>query len=140
MCSYVNKIKIKDFTIFNFSGICYVFIEMMWRGYSHYSMFFTGGLCFLILYKIYKKHREISYLKKYIIASIVITFIEFFVGFIFNIILKQKVWNYSNMPFNIYGQICLIYSFLWGFVGIFIDYLVNCKHTIKTSKFRSIKQ
>lgn len=87
----------------------------------------------MVLCKIYKKHSKMSYLKKYIIAAVVITTIEFFVGFIFNIVLKQNIWNYSNMPLNIYGQICLIYSFLWGFLGLFIDYLVNYKHTTKTN-------
>ncbi len=115
----------KDFIVFNFSGICYIFIEMMWRGQSHYTMFFTGGLCFFVLYKIYDRYKKLKFFQKYLIGATVITFIEFLAGYIVNILFGMKVWNYSTLPFNILGQICLLYSFLWGFLGVFIEYIVN---------------
>ena len=33
---------------FLFGGVLYVLIEVLWRGYSHYSMFIAGGLGFLL--------------------------------------------------------------------------------------------
>lgn len=117
----------KDFIIFNFSGLCYISIEMLWRGHTHYTMFFTGGLCFLILYKIYNRYNKLKFFQKYMIGASVITSVEFIVGCIVNLIFNMKVWNYSNMPLNVYGQVCLIYSVLWGFLGILVDRLVNCK-------------
>lgn len=30
-------------------GSIYVFIELVWRGYSHISMFILGGVCFVII-------------------------------------------------------------------------------------------
>ena len=27
-------------------------------------------------------------------------------------------WDYSNMPFNLNGRICLLYSVFWGFLGV----------------------
>lgn len=30
-------------------GSIYFCIEVMWRGYSHVSMFFIGGLCFVAI-------------------------------------------------------------------------------------------
>ncbi len=48
----------------------------------------------------------------------IITTLEFIVGYIVNIILKWNVWDYSNMPFNIMGQICLGFSTLWFALGI----------------------
>lgn len=136
MLILTSNIK-KDFTIFNFSGLCYISIEIMWRGYTHYTMFFTGGLCFLILYKIYNKYKNLTFFQKYIIGAISITAIEFFVGCIVNLILNMNVWDYSNMPLSIYGQVCLIYSFLWGFLGVLIEYLVNDR-TFKKYKIKSI--
>ncbi len=127
MCRLVEKGIEKDFIIFNFSGLCYISIEMLWRGYTHYTMFFTGGLCFLILYKIYSKHKRLTFLQKYAVGAFVITSVEFIVGCIVNLIFNMKVWNYSNMPLNVYGQVCLIYSVLWGFLGILIERLVNGK-------------
>lgn len=30
----------------------------------------------------------------------------------------SRSWDYSNMPFNINGRICLLYTFFWGFLGV----------------------
>ena len=30
-------------------GFSYVIIELIWRAYSHISMFFVGGICFVII-------------------------------------------------------------------------------------------
>lgn len=111
----------KDFILFNFSGICYFFIEMMWRGYSHVTMFFVGGTCFLILSKIFKRMQDYHIVERCIIGALVITIIEFISGCIFNLWLKMKVWDYSNMPFNILGQVCLLYSILWVGISFIID-------------------
>ena len=40
---------IKYFILFGIGGIAYVVIELLWRGYSHWSMFALGGLCFLLI-------------------------------------------------------------------------------------------
>ena len=36
-------------TLFLIGGEVYVAMEMICRGYSHYSMFIVGGLCFFII-------------------------------------------------------------------------------------------
>ena len=48
---------------------------------------------------------------------IIIVTIEFFSGCILNIWLGLGVWNYSNMPYNILGQICLPFSIAWFFLS-----------------------
>ena len=57
------------------------------------------------------------------IGSAVITGVELIVGCIVNLILKLEVWDYSNMPLNLLGQICPLYSLLWGFLTIPIVFL-----------------
>ena len=47
-----------------------------------------------------------------------ITFIEFISGCIVNLWGKLEVWDYSDMPANFLGQICLYYSILWGLLTI----------------------
>ena len=47
-----------------------------------------------------------------------ITGIEFLTGVVVNIVLKMNVWDYSAMPGNILGQVCLPYSLLWFFLTI----------------------
>ena len=41
-------------------------------------------------------------------------------GVVFNIIFKMNVWNYSNMPLNFLGQICPLYSLLWGGLSLLV--------------------
>ena len=30
----------------------------------------------------------------------------------------SRSWDYSNVPFNLNGRICLLYSIFWGFLGV----------------------
>ena len=49
-----------------------------------------------------------------VIGTLVITPIEFLIGLIVNCRLNMNIWDYSNERFNILGQICPLYSMLWG--------------------------
>ena len=58
------------------------------------------------------------------IGSTIITVLEFITGCIVNLWLGWNVWDYSNLPLNLLGQICLPFSTLWYFIsaiGIVID-------------------
>lgn len=55
---------------------------------------------------------------KAVAGSALITGIEYIFGVIFNIILKKNVWDYSRMPFNISGQVCILYSFFWMLLSL----------------------
>ena len=113
------KRKIRcDCLLFVFGGVMYGLVELIWRRHTHWSMVLTGGLCFLLLYRIFKKVRDCSVCIKCVIGSTVITTMEFFAGFLFNYCLKMKVWDYSGFHFNFCGQICLLYSFLWGLLTL----------------------
>ena len=35
--------------LFLFGGIGYSFIEVLWRGFTHWSMFLLGGFCYLLM-------------------------------------------------------------------------------------------
>ena len=63
--------------------------------------------------KVCDKMKKANLFLKAVTCSVFITFIEFIFGVIFNIILKKNVWDYSNLPLNFLGQICIIYSALW---------------------------
>lgn len=51
------------------------------------------------------------------LCSLGVTAVEFVFGVVFNIILKMNVWDYSGVPFNLFGQVCLLYTILWGILG-----------------------
>lgn len=93
-------------------GFGYCFIEILWRGRTHYSMFFAGAIVLTSFYYINSTY-QISFFMKCVIGMIIITSIELVFGIVFNIILKEHVWDYSNTPLNLFGQICLPFSLLW---------------------------
>lgn len=89
-------------------GSIYVFIELVWRGYSHISMFILGGVCFVIIGLINELFPwDLGLLWQSIIGAFVVTICEFVTGLIVNVWLRLGVWDYSGLPFNIMGQICL---------------------------------
>ena len=59
-----------------------------------------------------------SIVSQMFLSSIVITFNEFIFGCVFNLWLHFNVWDYSNQPYNILGQVCLLYTNLWFLLSI----------------------
>jgi uncharacterized membrane protein len=106
-------------------GISYYIIEILWRGYSHWSMAILGGICFVIIGLLNEVYTwEMSLISQMFISALVITSLELITGFIVNIGLGWGVWDYSQMPYNFLGQICLLYTNLWFFLslaGILLD-------------------
>lgn len=103
----------KFFIIFMVGFMGYPLLEIIWRGYSHPVMAFAGGLCFLIIYILSIKLSGISIFEKALWGALAITFVELIFGYIFNIILGMNIWDYSSIPLNFCGQICLEYYLLW---------------------------
>lgn len=88
-------------------------------------MFILGGLCFIIIgllnEKLFKKN---SLILQSLMGSGVITILEYITGLIVNIILKWNIWDYSNLLFNIHGQICLLFTGIWilvSMIAIIVD-------------------
>ncbi len=48
------------------------------------------------------------------------TALEFVTGFVLEKFFHDKWWDYSDMPFNIKGYICLKFTVLWGLAATFI--------------------
>ena len=104
---------------FLFGGVLYVLIELLWRGYSHYSMFIAGGLGFILFMTVNRYMvKKTGYLFSSVICAIGITVIEFVLGCIFNIWLQLNIWDYSYIPLNFMGQICELYSTIWIFISL----------------------
>ena len=111
--------------IFIIGGILYGLIEIIFRGYTHWSMVITGGLCFLIFYILNITLPTDSLLLRCIVSVVVITTLEFYTGYIVNILLKWNVWDYSSLAYNLKGQICLTFSTIWFLFGIPMTFLAN---------------
>lgn len=108
------------FVIFIVGGILYTIVELLFRGYSHPSMFCVGGVCYLLIDLLNETILEWDYslVKQMGISCIVVTIIEFISGLILNIWLGLGVWDYSNMPLNLLGQICVPFTIAWFFLSL----------------------
>lgn len=104
-----------EILLFLIGGRLYTWLEVLWRGYSHWTMFLLGGLCFVMMGRLneYPFQKKLSLPVLAIISSVFITTLEFIVGYIVNLKLGWQVWDYSCLPFNLMGQICLLYFILW---------------------------
>lgn len=120
----MNKL-LKYFTLGILGGVVYVFIELLWRGYSHWSMFLLGGVCFIALGLINEIISwETPLTAQMFIGCAIITTLEFITGCIVNLWLGWDIWDYSELPCNLLGQISLKSSVGWYFlsaVGIIFD-------------------
>lgn len=119
------NILLKYAVLFIVGGAVYCGIEMLWRGHTHWTMFIVGGISFIFCGSINEIFDwDMLIWKQMLICAAGITAIEFISGVIINIIFKLNVWDYSNLPLNVMGQVCLLYSFLWfilSFAAIALD-------------------
>ena len=94
-------------------GLGYYCIELIYRGYSHWSMMLCGGITFLILYRLNERFSDTALVLRALLGASVITTVEFFAGCIVNLGFGLNVWDYSDLPYNLLGQICFPFSLLW---------------------------
>ncbi len=114
---------IENLVLFLFGGVAYSMIEVLFRGYTHWSMTLTGGLCLVRLFSGVTARHDEQLPIKCLFGAIVITVLELGAGCILNLWLGWHVWDYSGMVFNLFGQICLPFSALWFFLTIPIVWL-----------------
>lgn len=110
----IKKTFIEYLILFFIGGFIYYLIEIIYRGYSHVSMFILGGICFILIGLINEVFPWDMYIETQIsIGLICVLSLEFISGCILNIWLDLHIWDYSNLPFNLLGQICIPFALLW---------------------------
>ncbi len=109
--------------IFVVMGCAYTNIELFFRGYSHQSMFIVGGLCGLLIGMINEINQNLRMWQQCVISTVIVLSIEFIAGYILNIKLNIGVWDYSSLPFNIMGQVCVLFGILWFFLSVIAIWL-----------------
>ena len=110
---------LKHLILFIIGGIIYILIELGFRGHTALSMFFLGGLCFVLIGLINEAIPwNMGIIWQGIIGSGIVTSLELVSGLILNVYLKLNIWDYSNLPFNFMGQICLYFSIAWIFLSL----------------------
>ncbi len=120
-----HRLLNKYLTLFDVGGLLYILLELAWRVWSHWTMFVLGGLCFIGLGLINEVLSwEMPLWRQILVGACLITVLEFLTGCVVNLWLGWGVWDYSNKPGNILGQICPQFFLLWLLVslaGIVLD-------------------
>ena len=123
MRKYIKSI-VKYFMLFCCGGMTYMTIEMVYRGYSDYTMAGLGGMAFAFIGCINNFIPwKMSLINQCLVGGIlIVTPLEYLFGILFN--QTYTIWDYRNIPLNIDGQICLPFTLIWcllSIVAIVID-------------------
>lgn len=113
-------VKLLRYLILFTTGFCvYITIEVCFRGYSYPLMGFCGGIILILLDQINEKISwDLDLLVQGCIGSAVTTAIELIIGKLSLLLGLEMMWDYSRVPLNYLGIICLPYSLAWIAVSI----------------------
>ena len=84
--------------------------------YGPFNLLYGAGAVALTacLYQFRNKGAWISFLGGMVVGSVV----EYACSWGQELLFGSRSWDYSEVPFNLNGRICLLYSFFWGFLGV----------------------
>ena len=115
---YLSETLLKYGFLAILGGVGYYTIEVFYRGYSHISMAICGAVCMCAIYNINDPKRKMPFPMRILLGTVIITAVEFIAGCILNLWLGLRVWDYSNLPYNLFGQICLGFIILWMLLNV----------------------
>lgn len=55
-----------------------------------------------------------NFILLYVTSVVLVTALEWVTGFILEKVFHNKWWDYSKMPLNLNGYVCLLFSLIWG--------------------------
>ena len=94
-------------------GLTYMGIEILWRGHTHWSMGVLGGLCFVLIGLLDEWQDHPPLWLQMLEGTMIVTALELLVGLVVNRWLGWNVWDYSDMPGNLWGQVCPQFAAAW---------------------------
>lgn len=115
--------------LFALGGGTYGLIEVLWRGYTHWTMVALGGTLFLLLGALNSRlPQNTTLFMRGLLGGTLITAAELAAGCVLNLGLGLAVWDYSTMPLQLWGQVCLPYSLLWVALAMIAALVYNIVH------------
>lgn len=87
------------------------------------------GLGVIVLIALLKKYYN-DLIVLFIMSVVICSILEYLTSFILEKTFKARWWDYSHIPFNINGRICLSYSILFGIGGLIITKVYPYLETI----------
>lgn len=80
-----------------------------------------GGIIMVLTAEYFKD----SAVTVFFTSMICCTILEYFTSFVMEKLFKVRWWDYSKLPFNLNGRICLQCSIMFGLGGLAIVYVVH---------------
>lgn len=114
------KKLLKPTILFSIGGGIYISIEIIYRFLmdrppTHWAMYVLGGLAFLLIGALNEHVAwEIPFWIQDLVGTTITLLLEFIFGCVLNLWLGLTVWDYSTLPFNILGQVCLPFALIWA--------------------------
>lgn len=122
--------------LFGMGGFAYLAAEVAWRGMTHWTMFFAGGISFCCL--IWLDNRPgLPVVVGAGIGAAGITTLELFTGVLCTALLKVRVWDYSAEWGNLFGYICPKYTMFWYILCLWLLIMMRLAHLLSRLKIRS---
>lgn len=110
---------VKCLVLFCIGAVAYAGVEILWRGYTHWTMATLGGVLFLLIGGINNwLPWDMPLWLQAMIGSLLVTGAELIAGIVLNIWLDLGIWDYSEMPFHFLGQICPQFTAAWAGLSI----------------------
>lgn len=87
------------------------------------AIYGVGAIVMILSLQYFKKNYNTLFIGGCLVGSIV----EYIISWLGEVFLHVKWWDYSKVPLNINGRICLLYSIFWGFLGLYLMISLNPK-------------
>ena len=119
------------FVLYSFLGwvmeTCYCSIlerRLVPRGflYGPICPIYGGGVVLMVLFFTPLKKNLVLF---YVVAVVVMTSWEYFVGWVLEITTHVKYWDYSQYRFNLKGRVCLWVALTWGILSYIVIFFIH---------------
>lgn len=87
------------------------------------AIYGLGAVVMILCLQPFKKNNNTLFWGGFVVGSV----IEYLVSLIGELIFHVIWWDYSDMPLNINGRVCVYFSIFWGLLGIYLVSYVNPK-------------
>ena len=116
--------------VFLLGAVIYNLVEVIFRGYTHWSMGVLGGVCFVAVGLLNEIQQRPPIILQMAQGAVICTVLELLAGLVLNVWLGLDIWDYSGVPGNIMGQVCPQFTLAWAALSAVAVWVEDRLHKI----------